>query len=112
MLPVQKCDHPNLLKECVLDSLHNEKTHKSQKYLVIYGTNPLKTQQHEGYSQPELVKCILIQITLFFRQQNHMAMKQSYDMINESENLHMHPLHSKQQHDSVLPRPSLRAAAF
>lgn len=72
-----------------------KKNNMSQKYLVIYGTNPLKTQQHEGYLQPELVKCILIQITLLFRQQNHMAMKRAYDMINGSENLHMHPLHSK-----------------
>lgn len=89
-----------------------KKTHDSQTYLVIYGTKPLKTQQHEGYSQPELVKCILIQITLFFRQQKHMAMKQAYGMINESENLTMHSLHRKQQHYNVLPRPSLRAAAF
>jgi len=47
-----------------------------------------------------------------FRQHNHMVMKWAYDMINGSENLHMHPLHSKQQHHSVLPRPSLRAAPF
>lgn len=30
-----------------------------------------------------------------------------YDVMNESENLHMHSLHSQQQHDSVLPRPPL-----
>lgn len=84
------------VREKESESLHNnKKNNMSQKYLVIYGTNPLKTQQHEGYLQPELVKCILIQITLLFRQQNHMAMKRAYDMINGSENLHMHPLHSK-----------------
>ncbi len=91
-----------------------KKTHDSQKYLVIYGDKAIKTQQHEGIFTTWACQ--------MYTHTNNPLFQTAETYGDEAGLWHdkwvrefthtLTPQKTVEQHYSVLPRPSLRAAAF